>query len=90
MRLDMFLKLSRIVPRRTQAKKMCDEESIRLNDRPARAAQEVHPGDVLLADFPGYRRLYRVEEVPDSRHVSRQMARELVTLLDTQRKDLLE
>lgn len=90
MRLDMFLKISRIVPHRTQAKKMCEEEKIRINDRMAKSAQDVHPGDILLADFPGFRRRYRVEQVPDSRHVSRQAARELVTLLDSQRKDMLE
>jgi ribosomal 50S subunit-recycling heat shock protein len=90
MRLDMFLKISRIVPRRTQAKKMCDDERIMVNDRPAKSAHEVHAGDIVLADFPGFRRRYRVEAVPDSRSVSRQAARDLVTLLDTQRKDLLE
>lgn len=47
MRLDKFLKVSRLVKRRTVAKKMCEEGLVTLNGRVARAAAEVRPGDVI-------------------------------------------
>lgn len=47
MRLDKFLKVSRLVKRRTVAKKMCEEGLVTLNSRVARAAAEVRPGDVI-------------------------------------------
>ncbi|MCD5406868.1 MAG: RNA-binding S4 domain-containing protein [Desulfotomaculum sp.] len=47
MRLDKFLKVSRIIKRRTLAKEVCDNGKTKLNDRVAKASSDVKIGDVL-------------------------------------------
>jgi len=51
LRLDKFLKVSRLVKRRTVARKMCDEGLVTLNGRVARASAAVRPGDVIGVTF---------------------------------------
>lgn len=51
MRIDKFLKNSRIIKRRTVAKKACDAGRIRLNGRPAKPASEVEVGDLIEVEF---------------------------------------
>ena len=48
MRLDLFLKLSRLVTRRTLAQEMCDAGAVKLNGTPAKSAHVVRPGDLLV------------------------------------------
>ena len=47
MRLDKYLKVSRIIKRRTVAKEVCDAGRIRINGRQAKAGSEVAVGDKL-------------------------------------------
>ncbi len=47
MRLDVFLKLSRLVPRRTQAQEMCEAGAVKLNGSRAKSSREVREGDVI-------------------------------------------
>ena len=47
MRLDKFLKVSRVIKRRTVAKEACDSGHININGRLAKAGTEVKPGDEL-------------------------------------------
>lgn len=56
MRLDKFLKVSRIIKRRTVANDACDASLVTVNDRPAKASYDVRVGDVLTVSF-GERRL---------------------------------
>lgn len=58
MRLDKFLKTSRLVKRRTVAKEMCDAGRVAVNYRPAKAGTEVKEGDIITIDRAG-----RVTEV---------------------------
>ncbi len=51
MRLDLYLKVSRLVKRRTLARGLCDEGRVLLNHREARPAKEVKPGDVVTLLF---------------------------------------
>ncbi len=51
MRLDKFLKVSRIIKRRTLAKEVCDAGKININGRIAKASTEVKAGDVLSLDY---------------------------------------
>ena len=76
MRLDKWLKLSRVVKRRTVANEMCDQGRVSLNGRVARASAEVKPGDQLDLRL-GYKQLcLRVLAVPTGQ-VSTKMALEL-------------
>ena len=56
MRLDKYLKVSRIIKRRTVANEACDGGRVSVNGRPAKASHEVKPGDVIEISF-GQRRL---------------------------------
>ena len=47
MRLDKFLKFSRLIKRRTVANEACDAEKVSVNGKPARASYEVKTGDII-------------------------------------------
>lgn len=51
MRLDKYLKVSRLIKRRTVANEACDNERVSVNGRPVRASYEVKPGDVVELRF---------------------------------------
>jgi ribosomal 50S subunit-recycling heat shock protein len=51
MRIDKFLKVSRIIKRRTVAKEACDRERVSLNGRVCKAGAEVGVGDVIEVRF---------------------------------------
>ena len=51
MRLDKYLKVSRLIKRRTVANEACDAGRVTANGRPARASYEVKTGDVLELSF---------------------------------------
>ena len=47
MRLDKYLKVSRLIKRRTVANEACDAGKILVNDKTARASYDVKPGDLI-------------------------------------------
>ena len=51
MRLDKYLKVSRLIKRRTVANEACDNERVSVNGRAARASYEVKEGDVIAIRF---------------------------------------
>ena len=51
MRLDKFLKVSRLIKRRTVANDACDNARVTVNGRPAKASYDVKVGDVLCIVF---------------------------------------
>lgn len=51
MRLDKYLKVSRLIKRRTVANEACDAGRVLLNDKVARASAEVKVGDVITIQF---------------------------------------
>ena len=51
MRLDKYLKVSRLIKRRTDANEACDAGRVLLNDKVARASAEVKAGDVITIQF---------------------------------------
>ena len=51
MRLDKYLKVSRLIKRRTVANEACDNERVTVNGRVARASYEVKAGDVIAIRF---------------------------------------
>lgn len=65
MRLDQFLKWSRVVPRRTVAKATCDAGRVRVNETEARASRQVSVGDVVVIELPHRRMAFRVAVVPE-------------------------
>ena len=51
MRLDKFLKVSRIIKRRAIAKKIADQGRIMINGKVAKSSSDVRVGDVLTIEF---------------------------------------
>lgn len=51
MRLDKFLKVSRIIKRRTIANEACDMERVIVNGKPAKASYEVKEADIIVVTF---------------------------------------
>lgn len=51
MRLDKYLKVSRLIKRRTVANEACDAGRVLLNDKVARASSDVKIGDVIEIQF---------------------------------------
>ncbi len=51
MRLDKYLKVSRLIKRRTVANEACDGERVSVNGRQVKASYQVKPGDVIEIAF---------------------------------------
>lgn len=68
MRLDKFLKVSRLIKRRTVANEACDAEKVSVNGKPARASYDVKVGDEIeinMGKSPLKIRVLKVVEVVD-------------------------
>lgn len=66
MRLDKFLKVSRLIKRRTVANEACDAEKVSVNGNPARASYDVKAGDEIeinMGKSPLKIRVLKVVEV---------------------------
>ena len=66
MRIDKYLKVSRLIKRRTVAKDICDGERIRINGRIVKPSAEVKPGDVVTLEMPRHLLEVRVLSTPNS------------------------
>jgi len=64
MRLDIFLKESRLVKRRPQAKEYCDAGRLFIDGKPAKASREISVGETLLIKFPAKCLTVRIESLP--------------------------
>ena len=51
MRLDKYLKVSRLIKRRTVANEACDAGRVKINDKEANASSKVKPGDIIEIAF---------------------------------------
>ena len=69
MRLDKWLKVSRLIKRRTVANEACDNQRVSVNGRPVRASYEVKAGDVLELRFG--EKTVKVEVLTVSEHVGK-------------------
>ncbi len=65
MRLDKYLKVTRIIKRRTVANDACDSEHVSVNGRPAKASYDVKIGDIIEITFGEKKLKFRVLEVKE-------------------------
>ena len=66
MSLDKFLKVSRLIKRRTVANEACDAGRVMVNDKPAKASVQVKPGDVIEIQFGTRNVKVKVMELKDT------------------------
>jgi len=83
-RLDIFLKLSRLCPRRTLAQELCDAGFVLLNGRPAKSAHTIKAGDEISLRRRDRQTIARVLAVPPTGNVSRRDANQLVEIISEQ------
>jgi ribosomal 50S subunit-recycling heat shock protein len=79
MRLDKFLKVSRLIKRRTVANEACDAGRVLVNDKTAKASLNVKEGDVIEIQFGT--RTVKVEVLDVQETVKKDEAKELYRYL---------
>ena len=79
MRLDKYLKVSRIIKRRTVANDACDNAHVTVNGRPAKASYDVKENDILEISFG--ERLLRVRVLSVKEHTLKSEAASLYEVL---------
>ena len=79
MRLDKFLKVSRLIKRRTVANEACDAGRVLINDKPAKASTNVKVGDILTIEFGN--KEVKVEVLDVQETVKKDEAKELFRYL---------
>ena len=79
MRLDKFLKVSRLIKRRTIANEACDAGRVLVNDKPAKASLNVKTGDIIEIQFGA--KAVRAEVLDVQETVKKDEAKELFRYL---------
>jgi len=80
MRLDKYLKVSRLIKRRTVANEACDAQRIKVNAKIARASYEVKVGDIIEIGLG--QRLLKVEVVTVKEHAAKDEAGDMYKTID--------
>jgi ribosomal 50S subunit-recycling heat shock protein len=83
MRLDKFLKVSRLIKRRTLAKEVSDQGRIQINGKEAKASSTVKAGDVLTIRFGQRLVTARVDRIQET--TRKEEAAEMYTILNDER-----
>lgn len=87
MRIDLFLKRSRVIKQRDVAKKACDRGMVSISGRPVKPGHQVGPKDIVVVEWPNRRLEFEVLDVPAG-NVSKDRAQSLyVVLSDEQLSD---
>ena len=79
MRLDKYLKVSRLIKRRTVANEACDGGRVFINDKPAKASTNVKVGDIISIQFGN--KEVKVEVLDVTETVRKEEAKELFKYL---------
>ena len=80
MRLDKYLKVSRLIKRRTIANEACDAGRVVVNGKTARASYDIKEGDVIEIQFGA--KLVKVKVLRVSEHATRENAADAYEVLD--------
>ncbi len=85
MRLDKFLKVSRLIKRRTVAKEVCDQGRVAINGQTAKAGSVVKEGDEITIRYGQKIVTARVERLQDTS--KKEQASEMYTILKEEKID---
>lgn len=75
MRIDKYLKVSRLIKRRTLANEACEQQRVSINGKPAKPGSEVKVGDIVEIRFGS--NLTKIEVTSISEHVKKDEAKEM-------------
>ncbi|ENZ00347.1 RNA-binding S4 domain-containing protein [Clostridium thermobutyricum] len=80
MRLDKYLKVSRLIKRRTVAKEACESERVTINGKIAKSSTTVKEGDVIEITFAN--RSLKAEIINIAEHVRKDDAKEMYRIIE--------
>ena len=80
MRLDKYLKVSRIIKRRTVAKEACDSGRVSINSKKAKAGTEVKEGDIIVIRFAS--KLLKAKIISISEHIKKEEAKMMYEIVE--------
>lgn len=80
MRLDKYLKVSRIIKRRTVANEACDAGRVLVNGKPAKASYTVKVGDIIEVTFGN--RPVKIRVLSDVEQKGKDVAREMFEIIE--------
>lgn len=81
MRVDKFLKVSRIIKRRTVAKTLAENDKIMINGKVQKAGSNVKEGDILEVEYFNKKIKVRIKTVPE-KHVRKEDAEKLIEIVE--------
>lgn len=89
MRLDKFLKVSRVIKRRPVAKTVIDNKKAKINGKTAKAGTEIKSGDILELEY--FNRYFKIEivDVPAG-NVPKDKAQDLVRIIEVKELEIPE
>ena len=79
MRIDKFLKVSRVIKRRTLAQEACDRDKVTINGRVAKPGSTVKDGDIVEIRFGENSTRFRVKKVAE--HMRKEETGEMIEIL---------
>jgi len=79
MRIDKFLKVSRVIKRRPLAQEACDRQKVTINGKVAKPGTEVKEGDIVEIRFGENSTRFRVKKI--SEHVRKEDTGEMIEIL---------
>ena len=79
MRIDKFLKVSRVIKRRTLAQEACDRDKVTINGKVAKPGSTVKEGDVIEIRFGEKTSRFRVRRITE--HVRKEDAGDMLEIL---------
>lgn len=88
MRLDKFLKISRIIKRRSVAKEVADKGRIQINEKVAKSSSTVKVGDQLKIQFGNRLVIYEIRELHES--TKKDDAAQMYTLISDEKQDTVD
>ena len=65
MRLDKFLKISRLIKRRTVANDVCNSARVFVNNNPAKPANQLKVGDIISIEYKNMTKSFKVLYIPE-------------------------
>ena len=88
MRLDLFLKKTRIIKTRTRSKTLCERKSVFLNNTRAKPGKDVKPDDIIKIDFDKRILIIEVIKMP-MRNVAKSETLDYYRVLKDEKVDII-
>lgn len=88
MRLDKYLKVSRIIKRRTVAKEACESGRVSINGKVAKPSNDIKEGDIIEIIFAN--RKLKAKIINISEHVKKDDAKDMYIILEGRRRQRID